>query len=278
MIQLSSRGYLYAPNTNVLPMCRNSRTIITVAPQRCMPRTSSPRKTSLVRWAAESYAREGSGFVVHGQEHARDGLGHEREHRGRAQRVEPVRALGHLAVEEAAQERADAGALVEPADDLGAALGRAVLELVGPAGLGAVGLLARRAVGRAGAVLGGRGVSLLMCSASPGRGTATGRRGGWTGHAGEKRSSSEFTEKRSPISTRPCAHAGVEAVERAHGRAAVDLALEVVDAAVARAHEPLRGLDVAHGAAQVGAAGGDGHVRLRLARRRRSGWACRASG
>ena len=54
MIQFSSRGYLYAPNTNVLPMCRKIRMIITVAPQRCMPRTSSPRKTSLVMWAADS--------------------------------------------------------------------------------------------------------------------------------------------------------------------------------------------------------------------------------
>ncbi len=46
--QLSSRGYLYAPKKNVRPMCRKIRTIITVAPQRCMPRTSSPRNTSLV--------------------------------------------------------------------------------------------------------------------------------------------------------------------------------------------------------------------------------------
>ena len=53
------------------------------------------------------------------------------------------------------------------------------------------------------------------------------------------------------------AHARVEAVERAHRRAAGDLALEVVDAAVARADEALGGLDVAHRAAEVHAARGD---------------------
>ena len=53
------------------------------------------------------------------------------------------------------------------------------------------------------------------------------------------------------------AHAGVEAVERADRRAAGDLALEVVDAAVARADEALRGVDVAHRAAEVHAARGD---------------------
>ena len=45
------------------------------------------------------------GLVVHRQEHAGDRLGEEGEQRGRAERVVPVRALGDLAVEEAAQER-----------------------------------------------------------------------------------------------------------------------------------------------------------------------------
>src|SRR3954454_7931248 len=58
--------------------------------------------------------------------------------------------------------------------------------------------------------------------------------------------------------------ARVEAVERAHRRAAGDLALGVVDAAVAGADELLRGLDVAHRAAQVSAAGGDRDVGQRL--------------
>src|SRR3712207_8533949 len=53
-----------------------------------------------------------SGLVVHRQHHAGDRLREEGEHRGRAERVEPVRALRGLAVEEAAQERAGAGALV----------------------------------------------------------------------------------------------------------------------------------------------------------------------
>src|SRR5215207_5106970 len=52
--------------------------------------------------------------------------------------------------------------------------------------------------------------------------------------------------------------AGVEAVERADRRAARDLAVEVVHAAVARAHEALGGVDVPHRAAQVHAARRDG--------------------
>jgi hypothetical protein len=48
------------------------------------------------------------------QEDARHRLRQEREHRGRAERVEPVGAVRDLAVEEAAQERAGAGALVHP--------------------------------------------------------------------------------------------------------------------------------------------------------------------
>src|SRR6059058_3447763 len=42
MIQFSSRGYLYAPNRKTRPMCRNMRMMKTLAPQRCMPRTSQP--------------------------------------------------------------------------------------------------------------------------------------------------------------------------------------------------------------------------------------------
>ena len=56
------------------------------------------------------------------------------------------------------------------------------------------------------------------------------------------------------------AHARVEAVQRAHRRAAGDLALEVVDAAVARADEALGGFDVAHRAAEVHAARRDRDV------------------
>ena len=47
MIQFSSRGYLYAPNRKTRPMCRNMRMMKTLAPQRCMPRTSQPS----VRWS-----------------------------------------------------------------------------------------------------------------------------------------------------------------------------------------------------------------------------------
>src|SRR5215212_7757934 len=58
--------------------------------------------------------------------------------------------------------------------------------------------------------------------------------------------------------------ASVETVERAHRRAAGNLAARVVDAAVAGADELLRSLDVADRAAQVRAAGGDGDVGQRL--------------
>jgi hypothetical protein len=54
MTQFSSRGYLYAPKKNVLPVCKKIRTTITVEPQRCMPRTNSPRKTSFVRYRVDS--------------------------------------------------------------------------------------------------------------------------------------------------------------------------------------------------------------------------------
>jgi hypothetical protein len=37
-------------------MCRKIRITITVEPHLCMPRTSSPRKTSLVMWRVDSYA------------------------------------------------------------------------------------------------------------------------------------------------------------------------------------------------------------------------------
>ena len=35
-------------------MCRKTRITITVEPHLCMPRTNSPRKTSLVMWRADS--------------------------------------------------------------------------------------------------------------------------------------------------------------------------------------------------------------------------------
>src|SRR6202012_5082529 len=53
---------------------------------------------------------------------------------------------------------------------------------------------------------------------------------------------------------------GWKRVEGSHGGAADPLALEVVDAAVARADEVTRGLDEADRAAEVGAAVGHGDV------------------
>src|SRR5204862_886152 len=57
------------------------------------------------------------GPVVHGQEDPGHGLREEREQRRGAERVEPVRAVGDLAVEEAAQEGTGPGALVDPPRD-----------------------------------------------------------------------------------------------------------------------------------------------------------------
>src|SRR5215218_7966155 len=63
------------------------------------------------------------------------------------------------------------------------------------------------------------------------------------------------------------AHARVEAVQRADRRAAVDLALEVVDAAVAGTDEALGGGHEAHRAAEVHAARRDRDVRVVLVAR-----------
>ena len=64
----------------------------------------------------------------------------------------------------------------------------------------------------------------------------------------------------------PVLDPGLEAVERPHGRAALDLAVRVVHAAVAGAHEPLRRADPAHRAAEVRAAGRDRDELVRVVR------------
>ena len=101
---------------------------------------------------------------------------------------------------------------------------------------------------------------------------------GLAGVAGREALSSELTRVARADLDVAVAHARVEAVERAHRRAAGDLAVEVVDAAVARADEALGGLDVADRAAEVHAARRDGDER-RCTRRfgravDRSGCAC----
>ena len=65
---------------------------------------------------------------------------------------------------------------------------------------------------------------------------------GSPGSRGEKRRSSLLTLKRGPTSTFSPDHARVEAVERAHRRAADAAAEQVVDAAVAGADEALGGV------------------------------------
>ena len=91
---------------------------------------------------------------------------------------------------------------------------------------------------------------------------------GSPGSRGEKRSSSLVDGEARADLDAGRAHARVEAVERADRRAAVDLAAEVVDAAVARADEALGGLDEAHRAAEVHAARRD-RDELRCTRPRR---------
>ena len=83
---------------------------------------------------------------------------------------------------------------------------------------------------------------------------------GSAGSRGEKRLSSSIDRVARPEPQLVAPHLGVEAIERAHRRAAVDLAGEAVDAAVARADEALRRLHEAHRAAEVHAARGDRDV------------------
>ena len=61
-IQFSSRGYLYAPNRNTRPMCRNMRMMKTLAPHLCMPRTSQPSVRWSVMLTIDGYAPCGVGW------------------------------------------------------------------------------------------------------------------------------------------------------------------------------------------------------------------------
>ena len=62
MIQFSSRGYLYDPNRKTRAMWKNIRMMKTLAPQRCMPRTSQPSVRSFVMNWIDWYAVSGSGL------------------------------------------------------------------------------------------------------------------------------------------------------------------------------------------------------------------------
>ncbi len=141
--------------------------------------------------------------VVHGQEDAGDRLVEEGEHRRRAQGVEPVGPLGDLAEHHPARAAGQRGALVDPVDGGDAAfLGgadRTQLLLAGTLGRPLEGGRDRRC-------------GELQLHDVPGSLRAVGRDGyrywpmpssGSPGKRGEKRRSSEFTEKRGPISTWP---------------------------------------------------------------------------
>jgi len=73
----------------------------------------------------------GRGRVVHRQEDPGDSLGDEGEERGRAERVEPVGPLRHLAVEQAGEEAGGGGALVDPGEDVNRGLHRALGDPLG---------------------------------------------------------------------------------------------------------------------------------------------------
>ena len=88
----------------------------TLAPQRCMPRTSQPSVRSFVMCWIDCVGRLRVRLVVHGQDHAGDELDDEGGQRRRAERVEPVRLGRDLAEEEVLEPADEARALLEPVD------------------------------------------------------------------------------------------------------------------------------------------------------------------
>ena len=88
----------------------------TEAPQRCMPRTSQPAKTSFVMCWIDAYARVRVRLVVHREDHAGQRLDDERGQRRRAERLEPVDVARDLAEEEVLDAADEARALLEPVE------------------------------------------------------------------------------------------------------------------------------------------------------------------
>ena len=183
----------------------------------------------------------------------------EREHRRRAQRVEPVGPLRDLAVEHPREEARRAGALVDPPDEVGAAL----LEACRPRA-------SRRCRCRWACRSRRASPASSLGSGSFGMGYGARRRGRarrvedvpdparvLARVAGADRLELGGDAVARADLDLAAAHARLEAVERANRRAADHLALEVVDAAVAGADEVAGRLDEAHRAAEVGAAGRD---------------------
>ena len=96
MIQFSSRGYLYAPNRKTRAMWRNIRMMKTLAPQRCMPRTSQPSVRSFGDVWIDCVGLVRVRLVVHREDHAGDRLDEERGQRRRAERVHQLMSRGTL--------------------------------------------------------------------------------------------------------------------------------------------------------------------------------------
>src|SRR5512141_2219634 len=67
--QFSSRGFLYAPKTNVRAMWRTTRTTIAEAPQWCSPRTSPPAKSRV--WIAFTLSHAWSGVGAYASARAK---------------------------------------------------------------------------------------------------------------------------------------------------------------------------------------------------------------
>ena len=88
----------------------------TLAPQRCIPRTSQPAHRSSVMFLDRLVGRVRMRLVVHGQDHAGDRLDDERGQGRGAERVAPADVAGNLAEEEVANAADEPRPLLEPVE------------------------------------------------------------------------------------------------------------------------------------------------------------------
>ena len=265
-------------------MWRKTRITITLEPHLCMPCTNCAEEDVVVDVGDRGVGLGRRGRVEHRQEDAGDRLDDEGEERRRAERVEPVGPLRHLAVEHPGEEAASPPVRwsTQARTSAGASLARSARRCAsdGPLGRRGLEVRRRRALGarrpcpglaglRSGAGI--DRVELHLCLSRSGRweGGRTRRvevfpdaAGELAGVAGADRFELGGDAVARAELDLAVADAGLELVERAHRRAADPLALEVVDAAVAGADEVAGGLDEADRAAEVGAAVGDRDVRV----------------
>ena len=96
----------------------------TLAPQRCMPRTSQPSVSSFVIASIVEYAiglarhgiDRGRRLVVHREDPAGQRLDDERRQRGRPERLQPADVARHVPEEEPLRAAHGARALVDPVE------------------------------------------------------------------------------------------------------------------------------------------------------------------